>query len=207
MTFINTVNTIIDPILEKIIAHPFLDELSKGTLDQKIYHFYLIQDYYYLTHYTKALSQLANTTSSITEKNFFHECAEICSHEPAFEIHDSVLNHKIPLTKACSDYIQFIKIHTENSYRTGVAAVFPCFYVYFLVAKKLNPDNLNNPYQSWFDIYTGDLFVAQNEVIINFLEKIYLNCNQALQKQLLEIIKEGAELEWRFWDESYGDKF
>lgn len=203
MTFTRKLNRIIDPILNKIIVHPFLQKLTDGSLDQKIFHHYLVQDYYYLLEYTKALFELGEKAPFQNEKQFFNECVAGCKNEPAFEIRDLLINQKTPLTQACANYIDFFKKHVVNHYELGVGAIFPCFYIYHLVAKKLNPNNKHHPYQTWFDIYTSDLFRVQNDRIVEILERIYTNCRVEQKTTLYKIIEEGAEHEWHFWDQSY----
>ena len=40
---------------EAILRHPFLTELSDGTLDVQAFRFYLIEDAYYLREFARAL--------------------------------------------------------------------------------------------------------------------------------------------------------
>ena len=47
-------------VYEKILKHPFNQELKKGTLDPKKYIFYLVQDSYYLRDFSRALSVLSS---------------------------------------------------------------------------------------------------------------------------------------------------
>src|SRR3989338_2290612 len=106
----------IEPVLSKIIAHGFLTSLAAGALPKEIYHFYLVQDYYYLLEYRDALMRLANQAVCENESSFFRACAQACSTEPAFDIHNDIHDKKIPLTKACEDYITFLKKHTNADY-------------------------------------------------------------------------------------------
>ena len=207
----------IEPIIQKIILHPFLQQLSEGVLDKNIYHYYLVQDYYYLQDYSKALLCLSESAIEPVERDFFKSCASVCEQEPAFEIKDLILDKNITLTRACQDYLQLFKTHLHD-YAGGVAAVFPCFYVYHRVANSLYPSDSSSllahglpsapesariskcfEYAKWFETYTSESFTHQNRVILKILEKEYSNSNQ--KKMLEDIIIQGCELEFRFWDE------
>ena len=59
MPFVEILNQTIDPILEKIVQHQFLQKLTVGTLEREIYHAYLEQDYYYLIEYTQSLLKIS----------------------------------------------------------------------------------------------------------------------------------------------------
>ena len=53
------------PTYLKIIEHPFVEELARGTLAADKFLFYLRQDSLYLAHYSRVLTHIA---SRLTEK-------------------------------------------------------------------------------------------------------------------------------------------
>lgn len=202
MFFIEKINTVVDPILKKIIQHPFLEELSDGTLEKSIYHAYLEQDYYYLLDYSAALLKLSLHEIPVGDKLFLHECAESCTKEPAFEIKNLITNHQARRTSANIDYINYINNHvSSNNYQNGLASVFPCFYIYYRVGKELTQKN--DKYAAWFNIYASDSFVKQVETIIPMLEKEYDLVDENQKKCMLEIIEQGSIHEFNFWDAVY----
>ena len=172
-------------------------------MEKEIYHAYLAQDYYYLMDYTKALLKLSDQAISPDEKLFFAECAEGCLQEPAFEIKDSIAKNASQKTNACANYLNFLHRHSAENYQNSLASVFPCFYVYYYVAKKLYPKNKDNVYIDWFDIYTSQLFENQNQIILAILQKEYDSSDEKQKNNMIEIIKEGAWHEWHFWDAFY----
>lgn len=203
MSFIKIIEQIVAPILEEIIQHPFLKKLSAGTLDKKVFHFYLEQDYYYLMRYTEALLILSEKTCDFKHKIFLKSCAESCVHEPAFEIKNTIVNDDSRKTNACVDYINFIKKSVSTDYCYGLSSVFSCFYIYCCVAKKMYPANHNNNFITWFNTYTSDLFSLQTKTMIELVKKEYNACNKNKKMHMLDIIKQGARHEFNFWDATY----
>ncbi|MFN3267861.1 MAG: thiaminase II, partial [Zestosphaera sp.] len=46
-------------VFDAIISHPFIEELSSGSLDEEIFKYYVIQDALYLDEYSRVLATLA----------------------------------------------------------------------------------------------------------------------------------------------------
>jgi thiaminase len=49
----------VSSVFNAIIKHPFIEELSKGTLDEGVFKYYVIQDALYLDEYSRVLATLA----------------------------------------------------------------------------------------------------------------------------------------------------
>lgn len=191
------------PILNAIGKHPFIKQLSNGTLNPQIYNYYILQDSFYLAAYSKILNKLANKAPTKNEKNFLSQCAiETLQEITATPCKNkSTVEHK--LTKACSSYIQFLKVHSQHHYLSGLSAIFPCFFIYKEVAKNFYPENTSNPYLSWFATYTSQLFINQNYTISKMMNESYGKSEMNQKKLMLEIIEQGCLLEWQFWDDAY----
>jgi len=54
--------------------HPFITELHEGTLSPTIFRYYLIQDHYYLKHFSQLYRLIAATTS--IEKITLNKCGK-----------------------------------------------------------------------------------------------------------------------------------
>lgn len=203
MSFLQKVDSVINPILNNIIGHPFLQELANGTLDNEIFTIYLEQDYFYLVDYVKVLTRLSELSLTSERKIFFNACAASCSTEPAFDIKERILSGVVKRTNASTNYIKYISDNIGQSYESGMFAVFPCFYIYYLVAQKLYPADKSSRYIAWFDVYVSQLFVTQTKKITEFLEQEFNAADAADQERFLNIVKIGAQHEWNFWDDCY----
>ena len=124
-------------------------------------------------------------------------------HEPAFEIKNLIKKNNFKKTEACANYLDFLNKHVADKYKNGIAAVFPCFYVYYHAAKKLYPENKDNDYIAWFSVYTSELFENQNQKMFEIVKKEYDSSDENKKIIMMRIIREGALLEWHFWDAFY----
>jgi thiaminase/transcriptional activator TenA len=194
---------ILQQYLTRIYDHPLLKELSDGSLDKKIYDYYLLQDNLYLRAYEKVLIDLAGLADNKKDRGFLLQCAKQTANEVAAIKYKNQDVSWQDATNACSAYIQFLKTYTQNNYAAGLSAVFPCFYMYQKIAVKLYPNNQQNPYLNWFDTYIDKSFTAQTQTITAMLNRIYHAHDLQQQKIMNEIIEQGCHLEWRFWDEAY----
>lgn len=202
MSFINTVDTVIKNTLEHIITHPFLEQLSYGVLPKEVYHYYLVQDHHYLLSYSQCLRSLSTMAIQKDESIFLNEAALSCEHEPAFEI-QSLIAAKTKQTKACNQYTQFLRDNIKQGYISGLSAVFPCFYIYHLVAKIKFPKDNNNPYLNWFQTYTSELFTLQTKKITTILATHYQDASINMQQNILDNISQGTKYEWHFWNDAF----
>lgn len=64
------------PYWEGSFTHPFITELQAGTLDPAIFRFYLIQDAYYLQHFTHLYTLIAAQTQEPELKAYALQSAE-----------------------------------------------------------------------------------------------------------------------------------
>ena len=54
------------PTYLKIIEHPFVEELARGTLAADKFLFYLRQDSLYLAHYSRVLTHIASRLTAVS---------------------------------------------------------------------------------------------------------------------------------------------
>lgn len=203
--FMQKIDSFVYPIFRKTIQHPFLQELSDGSLNKLKFRVYLNVDRFYLLSYCDALLRLSQYASLPGDQLSLKEFSDCCKAEPAFKVTDIEYVADPSGETLSQEYIDFINSHTmyKDTYREGLSSVFPCFYIYYRVGKELSPKNKNSEYASWFDVYRSELFMKQTEKIIEMLEKEYCSCNQRQQNAMERIIEEGSLREYKFWDKAY----
>jgi len=89
------------PVYRKIIQHPFVDALARGTLDNERFMFYLRQDSLYLARYSRALTHIA---SRLADKDHTAAFIRFASDGTAVEkaLHESFLQGSVPDQKEIS---------------------------------------------------------------------------------------------------------
>ena len=192
------------PTYDKTIAHPFLRELADGSLRKEQFDRYLIEDIAYLRAYGEVLTQLAAKAPKPEWKKFLLDGAAGCDKEVA-HIHSSYLagkgKEKAP-SKANAAYIQFLRDNVaKGSFADGMAAVLPCYWIYWEVGKTLKArGSKNTNYQRWIDYYSDP---GYGKVVAQALSIMNEASSSGDQKKLVQLFLTGAEHEYQFWHSAY----
>ncbi|MEM3249589.1 MAG: thiaminase II [Conexivisphaerales archaeon] len=195
-------------VYQKIIDHPFLNELKSGTLDIKKFKFYLVQDSLYLSHYVRALSYLAAKSPVIEATNMFsRHIVEASSIEAS--LHSSVLQRfevnlssyrQSPTSRAYTDFL--IAMTSSEPFHVGLASVLPCYWIYREVGRHVRKTmNGDNPYLVWADVYSGKQYGDAVQEVLDLTDSIKFTENQLGQMELA--FRLGSYYEYKFWDSAY----
>lgn len=200
----------VKPIYNQILAMPFNQELSKGTLPKEKFIFYLAQDAYYLLAFGRTLSAISSrmqdaelvldfagfATGAIFAEQSLHE-----SYFVEFGLDSEV--KPTPSTLLYTNYIL-----SEAAYanvEVAAAAVLPCFWIYKAVGDYIfaQQNDDQNPYKRWIDMYAGVEFAAAVEKAINITDQLAMQASAVTQEKMLLAFEMATRLEWMFWDSAY----
>ncbi len=200
----------IEPIFKATINHPFLKELSLGTLKQQAFVFYLEQDALYLIDFARALATVSGRlkelddialTLQFAQGALFAERELHQSYFKKFSVHP----HQAQ-SPTCLTYTNYLlTTATTASVEEAIAALLPCFWIYHEVGKHLIslPKIPNNPYQAWIDMYGGNEFETIVQQAIQLTNKYALQTTEKNLKLMQEAFIISSRLEWKFWDSAY----
>ncbi len=169
------------PVYDAILAHPFLQGLTDGTLPPATFEYYLVQDAHYLRGYARALALVGahahdaadvalftqHAADAITVERELH--ASLLS-ELAVAAHaDAVLNIEAgPATTAYIDHL--LATCATGSFSDGLATVLPCYWIYAQVGQRLlarsSPDPL---YARWISTHAGPAFADTVGAVLDVL--------------------------------------
>jgi len=201
------------PLYAAILELPFNRELAAGTLSRERFAFYMLQDAHYLTYFARALAvtaarapdnealiQFAGSAKAAVvveralHQGFFRDFgiapAEAAATEPS---------------PTCAHYTHYLLALAHNApYEVSVAALLPCFWIYWEVGKHLlevaRPDN---PYQAWIDTYADEAFADGVRQVIAISDRVATEATPAIRDQMHRAFRRAAQLEWMFWDCAY----
>ncbi len=189
----------IKSIVSSIMNHPFINEMSYGTLSDEKFRYYLIQDDIYLKYYKDAAAAIYKNTKNNDIKELYEM---IGIEEPEFHlmmldmfnvkkdvINDSMMNY------TNYSYINHLRRWSRENDVNGMLAMFPCQWTYDLIAE--NTEINDDRFKFWFDFYRDKKYRDITNKYISIMEKMDFN-----EEQLM-IIKYGTMYELRYWDEAY----
>lgn len=203
----------IGPLYDSILALPFNQELAAGTLSRERFTFYMLQDAHYLTMFGRALAATAarapDNDALIQFAGSAREAVvvERALHESFFErfgisAAEAAATEPSP---TCSHYTHFLLSSAHNApYEVSVAALLPCFWIYWEVGKHLLevavPDN---PYQAWIDTYADEEFASGVRAVIAISDGVAEAAAPTVREQMFRAFVRASQLEWMFWDSAY----
>jgi thiaminase/transcriptional activator TenA len=203
----------ITDIYAAILAHPFLSGLADGSLPHDAFAFYLVQDALYLQEYAAALAAAASRAPDTAGTEMFaRHAADVVAVERT--LHGSLLAglgldpaairaaEPAPTTLAYTSYL--LAVIRGGSYAEAVAAVLPCYWIYWQVGKELMRRGSPDPrYQRWIDTYGGDEFGGAVREVLAVTDGLGGGLAPAERARAHRHFRATSRYEWMFWDMGY----
>ena len=210
MTFSERAWSGIAPIYASILDLPFIRELAAGTLSEKRFRFYMVQDALYLTEFSRALSLAAARAPAPDDMMQFAEHArnalvvERALHETFFQRFGLLTDNaeRVDMTPACFAYTNYLVATAyHDSFEVLVAAVLPCFWIYWEVGKDIRARAASeNPYRLWIDTYGDEAFGVAVRGVIRIADRVAEPAAPDVVAAMAAAFHRSAQLEWMFWD-------
>src|SRR5229473_2769036 len=200
--------------LRAAIHHlPFNRELAFGTLAPERFRFYIMQDALYLAQYSRVLSlAAAKAPDTATSQIFGHSALGAIAVEQRlhehylreFGVEPAAVAAAEP-TPDCLAYTSFLLATAhQQPWEVLVAALLPCFWVYWDVAGAITSGAApNNRYQAWIDTYADAAFGEAVQRVIAIADRA---ATPALNASMLTAFARSAQYEWLFWDGAYQER-
>jgi len=213
MTFFNSLIAAAADDWRDYCQHPFVEQLGQGTLSQDSFRHYLVQDYIFLKHFSRAWSLAVYKASTLEDMR------------SATTTLDALLNHEMTLHVAYGEKFGLSLDDMENASESTAnlaytrytldcalsgdeldlhVALAPCVIGYGEIGKRLAQnyaDQLeSNPYRDWIEMYSGDEYLSVVTDAIERLNRLAeIRSTEARFPQLVSIFSKATQLESAFW--------
>ncbi|MGE0221349.1 thiaminase II [Mycolicibacterium sp.] len=203
----------IGPTFDAIVAHPFIEGLTDGSLDPAAFAHYVAQDVHYLRAYARALSVVAAKAPTLAETAMFaRHAAEVFDVElalhadllPALGLSAAAVDAApvSPTTQAYTSYL--VATAYAGSFADGLAAVLPCYWIYAEIGALLLDRGSTDPrYQSWIDSYGGDEFAATVAEVLRLADATGPTLTPEQDTVARAHFVTTARYEWMFFDAAH----
>ncbi len=204
------------PIWNALHQHPFITELSEGTLPLDKFRFFLEQDIFYLEEYARCLAMGAAKARSERELRYFTVDlnkvldAEIPSNR-------SLLDHVIdlgaedrggslamaPANLAYTSYMQALSLRGGSL--EIMAALLPCAWSYVEISTALQErtETTHPVYRGWIAYFTLPQTVEMVENMRRDFDAVVVEEAEARRRDLAKIFATSSRLERAFWEMAY----
>ena len=197
------------PIYDKILIHPFNQELKEGTLPIEKFKFYIYQDSLYLADFAKALASVGLRASTSHEFLDFLQFAQNAIFvERSLHIgyfNELNIDHRSGKAPGCFAYTNYLlSVSAFERYEVAVAALLPCFRIYKEVGDYIySNQHKPNPYQNWIDAYAGEEFAKSVERALQICNHLAEHTTEQIRGRMREAYLTACRLEYVFWDSAY----
>ena len=154
--------------------HKFVQKVSDGSLDKKLYLKYLKQDYVFLIHFSRAWALLVAKSKSVNEMRIASATLDALVNEE-IQLHiktckdEGITEEQLFKTEEELNNLAYTRFVLEAGYTGGfldlLVALAPCVFGYGEIGLNLKSiSKSDNPYISWIDTYNSKEY---QEVCIN----------------------------------------
>jgi thiaminase/transcriptional activator TenA len=198
---------------QAILVHPFLRELTAGTLAEPSFRFYVVQDALYLRSFARTLSVLAGRAHEPAHTQILarHAANAIAVEQT---LHADFLSEygvseaqlaATPLAPTCRAYTSYLEASAYGgSFAEGIAAVLPCYWIYWEVGKELEAKGSPDPrYTRWIETYVSEQFTAVVAEVLGLMDRLNAKIANDERLRVRERFATAATYEWMFWDMAY----
>lgn len=198
--------------------HKFVQKISDGSLDKKLYLKYLKQDYVFLIHFSRAWALLVAKSKSVNEMRIASATLDALVNEE-IQLHiktckdEGITEEQLFKTEEELNNLAYTRFVLEAGYSGDfldlLVALSPCVFGYGEIGLYLKSiSKSDNPYISWIDTYNS---IEYQEVCMNIgnlldeatqdrLGKVF--ANNTLWPKLEKTFLIATKLEIDFWEMS-----
>lgn len=213
MTFSQALFHRIEDIYTHILAHPFVNGLTEGSLAQEAFQFYAIQDALYLREFSRGLSILAAKAPEEDAAILFNDSAknaivvERALHGSFFaqwglSSEEVLATPMAPHTVLYTSYL--LRVAYERSFHEVLGAFLPCYWIYWELGKALVHQGSPVPiYQQWIQMYASEAFGETVQRVLALTDRIGEALTESQRHRMTEHFVMASRFEYMFWDMGY----
>lgn len=209
MTFTDQLHMSASDLWQQSFDHPFIHQISDGTLPKAIFRFYLLQDRYYLSEFGKLHERVAAKVADPTGKQFLLSSAqglkdgEIAVREGFFETLGISANEvaTTPIAPTAYNYVNHMYAELDRGTPgRAIAGLLPCYWLYNEIGKRLEAAGSPDPlYQRWIDTYGSDAYTTSVNQMITLTDQTAAAVSEEERTAMTESFVRSSAYELAFW--------
>jgi len=204
-----------DPIWQKILVHPFVRELSDGSLPKDKFRFFIEQDYHYIVEYSrcvaiaaakaqdletmKALSDFLHSTHTIEMDSLVRLAEGIGIPEE-----DLLRVEPTPTNYAYTRHL--LAVAYSGQVGELLAAILACEWSYLEVGEALTSSEgikTQRVYAEWSELYASSEYRTLVSLLRGLTDKIAEGSSDLEKEAMRRQFMLGSKYEYMFWDMAY----
>ena len=209
-TFTERARLLADPYWQGSFEHPFVTGLQSGELAAENFRYYLLQDWYYLEHFSKLYDLIGQKTQDKEVKVLMAEnsrnlaAGELFVRETFFDelqITQGEID-QTPVAQTAYHYVSHLyRQLLEGGVAVACAGMLPCPWLYQEIGEKMIRQGSPNPlYQRWIATYATAEGARHLQRERQIVDRLYEAADKKQQAQMLQAFYISSQLEYQFWE-------
>ena len=200
---------------EAYVDHEFVQGLGDGTLPREAFLKYLVQDYVFLVHFSRAWALAVVKSSSLEEMKVASATVDaLVNHEMQLHIEtcakEGISEEELFSAQEEAENLAYTRFVIDaglsGDFLDLMAALMPCVFGYGVIGMNLKAAAISDtPYKEWIDTYSGEEYQGLCETVATMLENAAaarLGANPQDNPRwegLCKRFKQACDLEAEFW--------
>ena len=218
MRFTKHLRKLAKPIWDAQLTHPFVVALGKGTLPQRKFRYYILQDARYLEELARVFAlgaqraqdpQTALRFAKLVEETIVVERGLHETYGKQWKLTASAMRNT-PLAPTNYAYCR----HMRSIAQTGTLAeltvvALPCAWIYCVVGQRLlrkGKPSSRHPYRDWLALYGSPEFAEVTQWMRALIDKEAKRAGTAEQERMIDAFLTSSRYEWMFWDMAWREE-
>jgi thiaminase/transcriptional activator TenA len=202
-------------IWEKIMAHPFIMEISEGKLPLEKFRFYIKQDYAYLIEFIRclgiAIAKVGDRNAMRTLVSCLHtnmtievEMLERFSEKIGLPLDELRKTDMAPTNMGYTRHL--LTVAYSGTVGETISAMLPCIWSYMEIALKIgdSPALKEHPiFNEWCSTYKSKEYRDLVEWYRDFIDDVAGGSSPVEREKMLQHFILSSRFEYMFWDMAY----
>jgi thiaminase/transcriptional activator TenA len=218
MSFSEHLRKTAQPIWDAQLTHPFVIQLGNGTLPERKFRYYILQDARFLGDLSRVFSAAAQKAPDSESALRFNKLAEetIIVERSLHENYGKKWKMtakqmtSVPMAPTNFAYTRhMLTVAATGSACEITVVALPCAWIYCVVGKHLlrkGPPPKGHPYRDWLMLYASPEFAEVQKWMRKKVDRWAKDASRAEKKRMEEAFIVSSRYEWMFWDMAFSEE-
>jgi len=218
MSFTNHLRQLAQPIWDAQLRHPFVMALGNGTLPERKFKYYILQDARFLGDLARVFSAGAlrapDSESALRFTKLAEETVvvERSLHEGYGTKWKMSAAHMTSVPMAPTTYAytrHMLTVAASGSAAEITVVALPCAWIYCVVGQSLlknGPPPKNHPYCEWLKLYASPEFAKVQQWMRRKVDVWAKTAGAGERRRMEEAFVISSRYEWMFWEMAWNEE-
>ena len=218
MSFSQHLRKLAQPIWDAQLTHPFVISLGNGTLPERKFRYYILQDARFLGDLSRVFaagtlrapdSESALRFAKLAEETITVERGLHQGYGSRWNMTPKQMS-SVPMAPTNYAYTRhMLAVAAAGSAAEITVVALPCAWIYCVVGQRLlkdGPPKKSHPYRDWLMLYASPEFAEVQEWMRRKVDQWAKTAGEAERRRMEESFVISSRYEWMFWEMAWNEE-